>query len=80
MLFEDPAFIRFVDAVAKLNTDNITWARTTEGSFEYLSKNQLREKVKVFNETNMGKPVMLHAKWLEFLSMSSRYWEPENLG
>jgi len=29
MLFEDQGFIRFVDVIAKLNTNDITWARNT---------------------------------------------------
>ena len=74
MLFEDQGFIRFVDAVAKLNINDITWARNTEDPYEFMNKNQLRQKVISFNENYRGKEVMLSAKWLEFLSMSSRYW------
>ena len=43
MLFEDQVFIRFVDTVSKLNIDEkIVWARSTEDSFDYLSKAELR--------------------------------------
>ena len=78
MLFEDHGFIKFVDAVSKLGYgEKFSWVRNTEDPYSFYSKGQLRDKVEVFNDKFRGLQMILSAKWLEYLSISSKYWAPE---
>ena len=86
MLFEDAGFIRFVDSISKLNiADKIHWPRNTEVEFIYMNRHQIRELVNDFNQKYIqrniikGNELYLSAKWLDYLSISSKYWDTEHI-
>jgi GTP-dependent phosphoenolpyruvate carboxykinase len=62
----DQAFIKFVNCVGQLSIrDKFTWTRNTEDTYEYLTKEMLREITYKFNTKYPGNNIIvLSSKWM----------------
>jgi len=79
MLLSDQTFIKFVHCIGQIYIkDKFIWTRNTEEPYMFLSKQALKEMVRKYNNKYQNEnnfQVHLSNKWLEYLSLGSKYWE-----
>lgn len=77
----DQTYIKFINYIGGLHfNDKLSWIRNTEETFEYLSKERLREMAYEFNVKYASfreNQVILSNRWLEYLSYTSRVIDRE---